>query len=191
MATKILQLKVTLRHIDPPIWRRIEVKDDITFYELHHIIQIVMGWWNAHLFEFRIDGNKIGIPDDEWDDPGLLDSQEIVLSRFIKAEKMNFSYLYDFGDSWMHEIEVEKISDPVQRYEYPACTGGERNCPPEDVGGPPGYYNFVEAMKDKRHPQHRELKEWYGELYDPEYFDLNETNGELQFIIKTKHWSPN
>jgi len=161
MATKILQLKVTLRHIDPPIWRRIEVKDDITFYELHHIIQIVMG------------------------------SQEIVLSRFIKAEKMNFSYLYDFGDSWMHEIEVEKISDPVQRYEYPACTGGERNCPPEDVGGPPGYYNFVEAMKDKRHPQHRELKEWYGELYDPEYFDLNETNGELQFIIKTKHWSPN
>ena len=92
MSANILQLKITLKHIDPPIWRRVEVKDDITFYELHHIIQITMGWWNAHLFEFKIGSNRIGITEDDWDTGDTIESTEIVLSKLVGTEKMKFNY---------------------------------------------------------------------------------------------------
>ena len=158
MATNILQLKITLQRIKPDIWRRVEVKDDITFFELHHVIQIAMGWWNAHLFEFNVENYKIGITEDDWDTEGTLESKEVKLSRLIDTENIKFNYLYDFGDNWDHEILVEKIT-PV--------------------------------IKDKKNPEYQGMMEWLGGEFDPEYFDLEETNGELQFIIKTKNWNPN
>jgi hypothetical protein len=191
MPANILQLKITLNRIKPPIWRMVEVKDDITFYELHHVIQIAMGWWNAHLFEFRVGGYKIGITEDGMAPEGTLESKEVKLSRLLDAEKMKFEYLYDFGDNWVHEISVEKITPVNKNKTYPACIGGKRNCPPEDIMGFPGYNNLVKIMKDKNHPEYLGMLEWLGEEYDPEYFDLKETNGELQFIIKTKNWNPN
>lgn len=191
MPANILQLKITLQHIDPTVWRRVEVKDDITFYELHHVIQITMGWWNAHLFEFKAGSYKIGITEDGWDTEGTLESKEVVLSKLINTEKMKFKYIYDFGDNWEHEIEVEKITPMVKNKTYPSCIGGKRNCPPEDVGGFPGYINFLEIIKDKKHPEYQGMIEWLGDEFDPEYFDVEETNDELQFIIKTKKWNPN
>ncbi|NOX48060.1 MAG: plasmid pRiA4b ORF-3 family protein [Chlorobi bacterium] len=191
MSASILQLKITLNNIKPPIWRRVEVKDDITFYELHHVIQIAMGWWNAHLFEFELGSYRIGITNDDWDTEDTLESKEVKLSRLIDTEKMKFGYLYDFGDNWEHEIIVEKISQPEKGKNYPTCTKGKRNCPPEDVGGFPGYLYMLEVINDKNNPEHEDMMEWLGEEYDPEYFDLKETNGELQFIIKTKKWNPN
>ncbi|RLD59059.1 MAG: plasmid pRiA4b ORF-3 family protein [Bacteroidetes bacterium] len=191
MSVNVLQLKVSLQRIEPPIWRRLEVKDNISFYELHHVIQIAMGWWNAHLFEFSIDNYKIGITDGDMVAEGTLESKEVKLSRLIDTEKKKFRYLYDFGDNWEHEIEVEKISPMVNGKSYPSCTGGERNCPPEDILGFPGYMNLLNVMKDKNNPEYHGMLEWLGEEFDPEYFDLKETNGELQFIIKTKNWDPN
>jgi len=191
MGTNILQLKITLQRIAPSIWRRVEVKDDITFYELHHVIQIAMGWWNEHLFEFNIGGYTIGITEDGMAPEGTLESKEVKLSRLIDTEKIKFKYLYDFGDNWDHVIEVEKISSEDKNKNYPTCIGGERNCPPENIMGFPGYYNLLEIMKDKKHPEYRGMVEWLSEEYDPEYFDLEETNGELQFIIKTKNRNPN
>jgi len=191
MATNILQLKITLQHIKPDIWRRVEVKDDITFYELLHVIQIAMGWWNAHLFEFNVGGYKIGITEDDWDTEGTLESKEVKLSRLIDTEKMKFKYLYDFGDNWDHEIIVEKITPVVKDKLYPSCISGKRNCPPENILGFPGYMNMLEILKDKKNPEYQGMIEWLGGEFDPEYFDLEETNGELQFIIKTKKWNPN
>ena len=191
MPTNILQLKITLDQIEPPIWRRVEVKDDISFYELHHVIQIAMGWWNTHLFEFEAGGYTIGVIEGSMVPEGTLGSKEVRLSRLLDTEKMKFKYLYDFGDNWDHEIEIEKIIPEVSGRSYPTCIGGERNCPPEDIMGFPGYMNLVEIMKDKNHPEYQGMLEWLGEEYDPEYFDLQETNGELQFIIKTKNWNPN
>ena len=191
MPTNILQLKITLKHIKPPIWRRVEVADDITFYELHHVIQIVMGWWNAHLFEFQVDGYRIGITDDDWDTEDTLEAKEVKVSRLLDKEKMKFGYLYDFGDNWEHEIIVEKISAQKKNKNYPSCMKGKRNCPPEDVGGFPGYMHMLEVISNRKNPEREDMLEWLGEEYDPEYFDLEETNGELQFIIKTKKWNPN
>ena len=191
MPANILQLKISLKHFKPPIWRRVEVKDDITFYELHHVIQIAMGWWNAHLFEFEVGGYMIGTTEDDWDTENTLESKEVKLSRLIDTEKMKFGYLYDFGDNWEHEIIVEKISLPEKDKNYPTCIKGKRNCPPEDVGGFPGYMYMLEVINDKNNPEHEDMLEWLGEKYDSEYFDLEETNGELQFIIKTKNWNPN
>jgi len=194
MEQKILQLKIALKDIHPTIWRRIEIKDDITFYELHHIIQIVMGWWNSHLFEFRIKGMEpIGITDEDWmdEDMDMIEATELKVSEIKPHEKMKFEYIYDFGDYWRHTLTVEKIKTAEQNRFYPQCTGGERNCPPEDVGGFPGYMHLLEVLKNKRHPDHKDMIEWLGEPYDPEEFDANETNEELQFIIKTKHWNPN
>jgi hypothetical protein len=191
MPTNILQLKITLENIKPPIWRRVEVKDDITFYELHHVIQIAMGWWNAHLFEFEVGSYRIGITNDDWDTEDTLESKEVKLSRLIDTEKMKFGYLYDFGDNWKHEIIVEKISQAEKDKNYPTCIKGKKNCPPEDVGGFPGYMYMLEVINDKKNPEYEDMLEWLGEEYDPEYFDLKETNGELQFIIKTKKWNPN
>ena len=191
MPTNILQLKIALKHIKPSIWRRVEVTDDVTFYELHHVIQIVMGWWNAHLFEFQVDGYRIGITDDDWDTEDTLEAKEVKLSRLLDKEKMKFGYLYDFGDNWEHEIIVEKISPQKKNTNYPSCIKGKRNCPPEDVGGFPGYNYMLEVINNKKDPEHEDMLEWLGEGYDPEYFDLKETNGELQFIIKTKKWNPN
>ena len=191
MPTNILQLKITLKGIRPPIWRRVEVKDDITFYELHHVIQVTMGWWNAHLFEFKVGNYRIGITEDDWDTEDTIESKEIVLSKVVDTEKMKFRYVYDFGDWWEHEIVVEKISPSDKNKNYPTCIGGKRNCPPEDVGGIPGYMNMLEIIKDKNNPEYEDMMEWLGEEYDPEEFDLEETNGEVQFIIKTKNWNPN
>lgn len=191
MKTNILQLKITLEGIKPQIWRRIEVKDDITFYELHLVIQIAMGWWNEHLFEFKVGDYTIGYTGDGMAPEGTLDSKDVRLSRIVDTEKMTFGYLYDFGDSWYHEIEVEKIKPAEKNKTYPACTGGERNCPPENVMGPPGYMNFVTIMSDKNHPEYNQMRDWYGDDYDPEEFNFKETNDELQFIIKTKKWNPN
>ena len=187
----ILQLKITLKGIRPPIWRRVEVKDDITFYELHHVIQIAMGWWNAHLFEFKVGDYKIGITEDDWDTEDTIESKDIVVSQVVDTEKMKFRYIYDFGDWWEHEIVVEKISPVDKNKTYPASIGGKRNCPPEDVGGFPGYMHLLEVLKDKKNPEREDMIEWLGEEYDPEEFDLEETNSELQFIIKTKNWNPN
>jgi len=191
MSANILQLKITLQHIDPHIWRRVEVKDDITFYELHHVIQITMGWWNAHLFEFKIESYKIGITEDGWESDGTLESNEVVLSKLIETENKKFKYIYDFGDNWEHEIEVEKITPIIENKIYPNCIGGKRNCPPEDVRGFPGYLNFLEIIKDKSHTEYQGIIEWLGEEFDPELFNVKETNDELQFIIKTKKWNPN
>jgi len=191
MPTNILQLKITLKGIRPPIWRRVEVKDDITFYELHHVIQIAMGWWNAHLFEFNVGDYTIGITEDDWDTEDTIESKDVVLSKIIDTEKMKFRYIYDFGDWWDHEIVVEKISPVEKNKTYPTCIGGKRNCPPEDVGGFPGYMHLLEVLNDKKNPEREEMLDWLGEEYDPEYFNLKETNGELQFIIKTKKWNPN
>ena len=89
--------------------------------------------------------------------------------------KFRFRYVYDFGDNWEHEILLEKTFDSVPGVRYPVCTAGKLACPPEDVGGIWGYYDFVEAISDPKHPEHEERLEWNGP-YEPEEFDPEETN---------------
>jgi Plasmid pRiA4b ORF-3-like protein len=173
----VYQLKITLRDIRPPIWRRVQVKD-CTLAELHDVIQVAMDWEYAHLHSFKIHGINYG--DVEISDSGYLeDERPARLSRLIRGEKFKFRYTYDFGDNWEHEIVVEKILPPEEGKRYPVCVAGKRAGPPEDVGGAWGYMDFVDAMADPKHPRHDEFTQWYEDPFDPEAFDIDEVNREL------------
>lgn len=184
----IYQLKVTLKHSSPPIWRRIQVPGDITLAKLHHILQAtMMGWEDYHLHQFVVGDLRdrrasvyYGQPTpDDWGIE-LQDERQVKLKQVAPREKIKFIYEYDFGDNWEHELLVEKILPPEPGVTYPRCLKGKGACPPEDVGGVWGYYSFLEAIQDPNHPEHEDMLDWIGGEFDPEAFDLDEINQALQ-----------
>jgi hypothetical protein len=184
---KIYQIKVTLRYSKPPIWRRLLVSGEITLFDLHKIIQIAMGWTNSHLHQFIIAGEYYSIPSEEDWEP-VIDERKYQLAEIAPTERSKFIYEYDFGDSWEHEILVEKIKPVDPKVEYPYCVKGQRACPPEDVGGVWGFEEFLEAMKNPKHEEHESYVEWWGGKYDPEALDLDEINQGLQEIDQIDWW---
>jgi hypothetical protein len=179
----VYQLKVTLDGIRPSIWRRIQVRGDITLFKLHKILQVVMGWQDYHLHQFLINGESYSVISIEADMLGddFKDEKRFKLSRVIPGEKFKFVYEYDFGDGWGHTIRVEKILQPEKELKAPVCLDGKRSAPPEDCGGKGGYHDVLKALRNPSHPDSAELLEWLGE-YDPEYFDAEIVNGRLKKI---------
>jgi hypothetical protein len=173
----IYQIKVTLRGSEPPIWRRVQVPADVTLEELHDVLQAVMSWWDYHLHQFIVGETYYGVPHPEYM-VDMVDESEVQLKEVVE-EGDAFFYEYDFGDSWIHLLEVEKVMAPKPGQRYPVCTAGERTTPPEDVGGLHGYQLYLEAMEDPDHPEHEMYMEWRGE-FDPEAFDLEEVNEALR-----------
>jgi Plasmid pRiA4b ORF-3-like protein len=186
---KILQLKIDLAFIRPTITRTVFVPDDYSFYQLHHVIQICMGWANYHLFAFREKEYIIEIPNEFGnDDLGFgrrfkkIDPRNIFLSEYFNAEKVKIKYEYDFGDSWEHLITLQKISEPEKGKIYPVCVKAKRNCPPEDCGGFPGYMHIVEMMQKPKSREYKEMVEWLGGKYYPEEIDIETINDNLSDI---------
>ena len=183
--TPIYQIKVTLEGCKPPIWRRLLVRSDITLGDLHDIVQAAFGWWDYHLHQFIVGRTYYGEPDPEYSDyVDMHDEQDVTLAKITAGEGFKFRYEYDFGDSWLHQVLVEKILPPEPGQEYPICVKGKRACPPEDVGGIGGYYNFLEAIADPHHEEHESYLEWVGGAFDPEAFDLKEVNQALDALRK-------
>jgi len=181
----IYQIKVTLDDTRPPIWRRILVPGNTSLLKLHDILQIIMGWQDYHLHCFLINDQYYGDPeDDESGDMGTIDEKRVKLDQIIPGEGFRFKYEYDFGDSWEHTLDVEKILPVEEGVKYPVCVKGKRACPPEDVGGIWGYENFLEAIRDPNHEEHDEYLEWSGGGFDPETFDLEQVNRRLQTMGK-------
>lgn len=182
MANKtIYQLKITLEDIEPPIWRRIQVPGDMTLLNLHFVFQIAMGWTNSHLHVFKIGDERYGTPfEDDWSEVEIKREGKYRLADVIPERGVSFQYLYDFGDSWEHRVEVEEILSPSKSRVYPRCLSGVRACPPEDVGSSRGYEKFVEVMSDPGHPEHEEYRTWIGGAFDPEAFDLEQRDRDLQ-----------
>jgi hypothetical protein len=182
----VFQIKMTLMSIDPPIWRRIQMKD-CTLVDLHAFIQVTMGWEFEHLYRFIIGGVKYA-------DMGMVvqddaqDAYDTSLSDVLPPQnrRPRFAYEYDFGDQWMHQLIVEERFPPEPGVKYPICVAGQRACPPEDCGGPWGYPDFVEAISNPDHREHDELLEWVGGEFDPEGFDLESVNKELRCMRSRK-----
>lgn len=177
-------MKVSLTGIEPEIWRRFVVPADITLDRLHDVIQIVMGWEDYHLHQFTIGGKRYTeypeSPEDGKDDG------RYRLGNLVKRKGLSFEYIYDFGDNWGHQVTLEETNHlPGPEDEPVMLLAGERACPPEDVGGTYGYAEYCKAMKDKKHPRHREYARWRGP-YDPERIDVNNINMEL---LKYLRWS--
>lgn len=181
MPDVIYEFKVSLKEIQPPIWRRFQVRSNITFGELHKTLQVVMGWWNSHLHLFQAGSLLITDAETlaEWGEDGVPD-HVTRLDMIIKQRGATFTYEYDFGDSWEHELVLEAILPVEETTSYPRCLAGERACPPEDCGGVWGYELFLEALRDPEHEEHDSYLEWIGGAFDPEEFDLRKVTQHLQ-----------
>lgn len=182
------QIKISLRGSKPPIWRRVVIPADLTLAALHEVIQTAMGWYDCHLHAFEVDGEEFAGkgPDAYVDtDNGGLDDADYRLSDVARHEKDTLDYVYDFGDDWKHTITVEKIipaGDNRQAWNW-TCLTGKGACPPEDCGGIHGYYQLLGALQDPKHPEHKEMKEWYGEM-NPEKFDPEAVTKRLEALKK-------
>lgn len=176
----IFQIKVTLLGTKPPIWRRILVRATMDLGTFHHVLGAVMGWQGGHLHEFSARGLTWGPRDfveDSWDDgEGPLDEETALVADLFTRAKSKACYLYDFGDSWDHDLLLEKMLDPAPMESVAVCTGGARACPPEDCGGVWGYGHLLQALADPNHPDHEEKLEWLGGPIDPEAFSLDQVN---------------
>jgi len=168
---EIATVCIELRHTDPLIWRQVEVPTSITLKVLHDIIQVVMGWFDYHLWEFTIGKQRYGLPiDEDWGTEPRMEASKVRLRDVLKARKNIIDYIYDFGDCWEHRLTVTDIRAGKPGVSYPRYIGGERNGPPEDCGGIPGFYELLQALADTAHPSHAQLKECAGD-YDPDSFD--------------------
>jgi len=169
----IATLRIELEGIEPLIWRRVAVRTTITLTALHRVIQAAMGWLDCHLWEFEANDRKYSmlIPDDpEWN-RRITDATTTKLSTLLTTGMREMSYLYDVGDSWQHRIIVEKLT-AIEPGKYPQFLGGERRCPPEDCGGFPGYYEFLDNIGSKQSKKRKAALDWYGGPYDPD--DISE-----------------
>ncbi len=171
------QIKVVLKYTYPPVWRRLQVPADIALDALHDVLQIAMGWKDAHLHQFVVNGDCYGVYDPQF--PNDMQNESSYLLSDLVGEGEQLTYEYDFGDGWIHEIKIEKMLVAEPGKHYPLCLGGERTCPPEDSGGPPGYEHILEVLRDPKHKEYAELSEWAGEAFDPEAFNPNAVNSVL------------
>jgi hypothetical protein len=180
----IYQFKITLQDIKPAIWRRIQVPD-CTLVDFHDYIQAAFGWDNYHLHQFQIDGTWYSQPDPDGDDFGMEfeDETHVLLSKLLRksAKRNRWIYEYDFGDSWRHEVLFEGFPPNDPKADFPICIEGKRACPPEDCGGPWGYSNYLAAIADPRHEEHKEMLEWRGP-FDPEAFDAEQATMAMRKV---------
>jgi len=188
-ADTIACLKITLDDVKPAVVRRVEVPLGITLDRLHLTIQAAMGWTNSHLYELRAGdvGWSRPYPDADWSGD-FLDARKARLGNVLEdIGKKKLVYLYDFGDGWEHTIKVERLTDPEPDVLYPRLIQVSGRCPPEDCGGPWGYAELLEAIKDPKHERHAELVEWIGDDFDPNTDQAEWLIAEVHALAKT--WS--
>ncbi|MFD0770109.1 plasmid pRiA4b ORF-3 family protein [Bacillus sp. CGMCC 1.60114] len=182
------QLYVELEESPFPIWRRIIIPDDLSFRELHDVIQCLFQWEDQHLYEFTVGKYAISSPPDPvisfhtlaMSTPSpMLHSETTLLKKHIRKVGQSFHYLYDFGDSWVVKLTVENMLDiPSNAIK---CIGGEKAGPLEGIGGIPGYMEFLEAIKNPEHPQYPIYEEWDLLDFDENHFDIEVINTGLSY----------
>lgn len=184
---KTFQTQIAMARYRPKIWRRLLIRSDLLLSDFHRAIQITMGWENCHLHQF-IKNNTFYTEhlDDDfgWGDMNNVDYKDLRISDLLEKEKDKIDYEYDFGDSWHHDVILEKILPVDVTMKYPACTDGKLACPPEDCGGIWGYANLLKILKHPDHKEYEEYLEWIGGKFDPEHFDKDAVNKLLKKYIK-------
>lgn len=175
---QILRCHVWLVDSEPSIWRSFEVSDQVSLATLHAVLQVVMGWENAHLYAFKVGHQRYA---DAFLEllPGAVDASTVTLASLDLQPKQTFSYTYDFGDGWVHQITVSDRQPLTEAAELPRCLDGDCACPPENSGGVWGYESLLERLEDAGDPDYEELLEWLID-FDPEHFDCAAINRQLQ-----------
>ena len=186
---KIYQIQIALTRYKPKIWRRLLIPSDLLLSDFHLIIQISMGWENSHLHQFiknKTFYTEYREDDFSWGDMNNVDYKDLKISDLLKKEKDKIIYEYDFGDGWEHDVILENILPPDEKFKYPICTDGKLACPPEDCGGIWGYANLLKILNHPEHEEYEEYLEWLGGEFDPNYFDQVLVNKFLKKFIKLK-----
>ncbi len=163
-----VRVRVTLRDIDPPVWRELVVPGHWHLGQVHHVLQIAFDWYEQHLHSFEVGDRSYGSPDPYGDDRRQRESL-VRVHEVLSAPGDTITYWYDFGDDWYHDLVVEEVLDPQQNSR---CVDGGRAAPPEDSGGPWGYQYKLEVLADPEHEEYRDIVEWLGPTYDPELVDV-------------------
>lgn len=180
--SRVARLKVVLDHVEPRVTRRFEVPVSMRLSRLHTVLQIILGWTNSHLYEFSFNEVTYSIPDPDWDFH-CIDARVASLSSAIRDnDTLSFKYLYDLGDGWTHSIKVEKIEPAIPGLDYPFFIQGSGRCPPEDVGGPHAYSEFLDVIADPSHPEHDELLTWAGGSFNPNFVDVAAIDRQLSAL---------
>ena len=176
----IYRVHVSLREIEPAIWRRIELSSQTTLRQFHRILQIAMGWTNSHLHEFLVGRQRYGIPDPEYDELGeVIIEGKVRLFEVLPVPGSQIGYVYDFGDNWEHAVTLEEAVPAEPGVEYPRVHDGARSCPPEDCGGTSGYTDLLDVLIDPTHEDFEPMREWAGERFNAEVFSLKNINLRL------------
>ena len=178
IISNIYQFKLTLRGLTPLIWRRIQVPENYSFWDLHVAIQDSMGWFDSHLHQFEMNDPNTNeettiitpFQEDSSDEDMVLE-QQAKIKEYFSNTNTNAIYTYDFGDSWEHQIVLEKIMTISEGVRYPQCIAGKRSCPPEDCGGTWGYQQLLEVIKDPNHEDYEEQVEWLEDDFNSETFN--------------------
>lgn len=184
-SLSVHQLKVTLDHLRPPIWRRVVVPSELPLSALHVVIQVAMGWEDDHLHQFD-DGNVFYASGMLLDDFGFRETRDEAKTRIIDAlpaKSSRLLYEYDMGDGWKHRILVEAVRPAKEGEQIPVCLAGKRACPPEDCGGVWGYANLLDVLADPTNPEYEDMMEWSGPI-DPEAFDVAAVNERLAWLFR-------
>ena len=171
---QVATLRIELLDTDPLIWRQVEVPVSITLKVLHDTVQAAMGWFDQHLWEFRLGEQRYGLAipgDDDWGGSPPLRADKVRLAEVLKPGKTVLDYTYDFGDSWEHRLIFTDVRPGKAGEAYPRYVAGQQAAPPEDCGGLPGFYEALEALANPKHPDHAEVADWLG-FYSPEIEDL-------------------
>jgi len=188
-AATIARLKITLDNVKPVVLRRVEVPFDIRLDRLHLTLQAAMGWTNSHLYEIRAGGVRWSTPypDADWASD-FMDARKARLDDILQdVGTKTLKYLYDFGDDWEHTIKIERLVDPKPGMLYPGLIEAKGHCPPEDVGGPWGYSELLEALDDPSHERHREFKEWLDDDFNPHVVDVDRLSEDVAYLAE--QWS--
>jgi hypothetical protein len=181
----VYQVKITLNDVEPPVWRRVLVRD-CSLARLHDVIQASMGWEDYHLHLFEVRGERYGDPeqwrDDMWGGDDVRDEGKAKLSHCRDKGIRKLLYEYDMGDGWRHTLMIEKAVPAEAGVRYPRCVDGARACPPEDCGGPWGYMDLLQALEKPLTERQEELLEWIGGAFDADAFDPDLVNEELSVL---------
>ncbi len=168
---EIASVRIELRGTDPPIGRAVEVPTSIPLKGLHDVVQAAMGWFDSHLWEFTVNRQRYGPPmGQDWGTQPRRDAAKVRLRDVLRPRRTTIDYLYDFGDGWEHRLTAARVRQGEPGIGYPRYVAGERRAPPEDCGGLPGFYEQLDILADRQHPDHAEVAEWFDD-YDPEALD--------------------
>lgn len=179
------QLHVQLCDTKPAVWRRLVVADSTNLAQLHRTIQAAMGWQERHRYAFEIAGQHYGQPDADWPEDPTMNARRYTLGQLLQGQALTMRYLYDFADGWLHRVKLEAVTpagSPQALHSLPLCLSGRNACPPEDCGGTPGFADFVQAIQDKQHPEHKAARRLHAGAFDTKHFDLQAAQARIHAL---------